>query len=149
MRGDYSSAELGKLARKSHDRGQVLRLLALAAVLDGRSRLEASQVGLMDRQTLRDWVHRFNEEGPEGLINRRGGGGRSKLSAEQQRQLAGLVETGPGDLVPGLVRWRCVDLVAVIKERFGVDYHPSTVARILNELGYSPRQSLEDIILFL
>ncbi len=91
----------------------------------------------MDRQTLRDWVHRFNEEGPEGLINRRGGGGRSKLSAEQQRQLAGLVETGPGDLVPGLVRWRCVDLVAVIKERFGVDYHPSTVARILNELGYS------------
>ena len=52
------------------DSRQTRRLLALAAVYEGMSRGEAAKVGGMDRQTLRDWVHRFNEAGPDGLTNR-------------------------------------------------------------------------------
>jgi hypothetical protein len=58
--------------------GQARRLLSLAAVLDGQNRKVAAEIGAMDRQTLRDWVHRFNEKGPEGLVN-----GKAPGSADQ------------------------------------------------------------------
>ena len=74
LREDYDSIELRRLAKASRDPRQVRRLLALAAVYDGMSRAAAAKVGGMDRQTLRDWAHRFNEEGPEGLKNRSGAG---------------------------------------------------------------------------
>ena len=64
----------------------------------------------MDRQTLRDWVHRFNERGPDGLKDTWSKGNPSRLSVDQQRNLAQLVETGPDRAVDGVVRWRRVDL---------------------------------------
>ncbi len=73
LRPDFSAFQLRKLAQRCRDSRQTRRLLALAAVYDGMSRAEASKVGGMDRQTRRDWVHRFNEDGPGGLTNRLGG----------------------------------------------------------------------------
>ena len=70
LRDDYDADELRALAKRSGNSRQIRRLLALAAVYDGMSRAEADRVGGMDRQTLRDWAHRFNEEGPEGLRDR-------------------------------------------------------------------------------
>lgn len=137
IRSDYSADELRNLARNSRNGAQARRLMSLAAVTEGKSRLEAARIGLMDRQTLRDLVIRFNDEGPEGLINHKSPGRKPKLTHEQKSQLARLVEEGPGDHVPGLVRWRCVDLAALVNERFGVDYHPATIARILHEEDYS------------
>ena len=67
LRDDYSTGDLRALARKSRNAKQARRLMALAGVADGLSRTNAAAIGLMDRQTLRDWVHRFNEQGPEGL----------------------------------------------------------------------------------
>ena len=72
LRDDYDSLELRGLAKRSLDTRQVRRLLALAAAYDGMSRAAAARVGGVDRQTLRDWAHRFNEEGPEGLKHRSG-----------------------------------------------------------------------------
>ncbi len=72
LRDDYDGLQLRELARASRDPRQVRRLLALAAAYDGMSRADAARVGGMDRQTLRDWAHRFNEEGPEGLKHRCG-----------------------------------------------------------------------------
>src|SRR3974377_464579 len=69
VRTDYSSKELRRLASRVKNAGQARRLLAIAAVLDGAARDEAAKIGGMDRQTLRDWVIRFNEQGPDGLIN--------------------------------------------------------------------------------
>lgn len=74
IRQDYSSAELRRLVSRSKDANQSRRSLSLAAVLDGMSRVEAALIGGMDRQTLRDWVHRFNEAGPEGLFDHRAAG---------------------------------------------------------------------------
>ena len=74
LRDDYDSLALRDLARRSRDPRQVRRLLALAAAYDGLSRTAAAKVGGMDRQTLRDWEHRFNDEGPDGLKHRSGAG---------------------------------------------------------------------------
>ena len=81
LRDDYDSIQLRRLAKRCRDPRQVRRLLALAAAYDGMSRAEAAKVGGMDRQTLRDWAHRFNEEGPEGLKHRAGAGRPRLLTA--------------------------------------------------------------------
>ena len=111
LRRDYGPDDLRALARRSKDANQSRRLLALAAVLDGHTRAEAAKIGGMDRQTLRDWVHRFNGSGPEGLIDRKAPGQTPKLSADHNAQLAEVVEQGPIPPVHGVVRWRLKDLV--------------------------------------
>ena len=75
----------------------------------------------MDRQTLRDWVHRYNELGLEGLSDRpRRNGPRPRLSAQQQAQVAEWVEQGPDLERDGVVRWRCLDLQQRILQEFAV-----------------------------
>jgi clan AA aspartic protease (TIGR02281 family) len=95
LRDDYDAAELRELAKRSRDPRQIRRLLALAAVYDGMSRAGAAKVGGMDRQTLRDWAHRFNAEGPEGLRDRPRAGRPRQLTDAQMAELAEIVETGP------------------------------------------------------
>ena len=71
LRTDYDAADVRSLARKASDADQVRRLLAIAAVYDGMRRAAAAAVGGMDRQSLCNWVHRFNADGPEGLHDRK------------------------------------------------------------------------------
>lgn len=137
VRGDYTSPELRNLAKRCCDVGQARRLLAIAAVIDGASRLEAAKLGAMDRQTLRDWVHRFNADGPDGLITRTAPGARPKLSAAQRAQLAALVERGPIPAVDGVVRWRACDLQHWIQETFAISVSDDTVYRLLKAMGYA------------
>ena len=137
LRTDYSAAELRGLAKRCRDNNQSRRLLSLAAVVDGMNRTDAARIGGMDRQTLRDWVHRFNELGPDGLLDRHGGGVDPRLSEAQKAELASIVESGPERARDGVVRWRRVDLKRVIKERFGVDYHERYVGVLLDTLGFS------------
>jgi transposase len=149
LRTDFSADELRRLAAATKNANQSRRLLSIAAVLDGMSRTDAARIGGMDRQTLRDWVHRFNERGPDGLKDSWSKGNPPRLSAAQQAELARLVETGPDRAVHGVVRWRRVDLQAVIAERFGVAYHERTVGKILHQLGFShisarPRHPAQD-----
>lgn len=137
LRDDYDAASLRALARRSRDVRQTRRLLALAAVYDGMSRADAARVGGMDRQTLRDWAHRFNDEGPDGLKNRAGAGRRRRLSDAQMQELATIVETGPDREVDKVVRWRRIDLKRVIEERFGVVYSERAISDLLARLAFS------------
>ncbi|MCA3657938.1 MAG: helix-turn-helix domain-containing protein [Methylobacterium sp.] len=97
------------------------------------NRTAAAKIGGMDRQTLRDWVHRFNERGPDGLKDNWRRDVPSRLSAAQLARLSTLVETGPDKSVHGVVRWRRVDLKRVIAAEFGVDYHERSVGRLLEQ----------------
>jgi len=149
VRDDFEADELRCMARTVEDANQARRLLAIAAVYDGMDREEAARIGGMDRQTLRDWVHRFNEHGPNGLINIKPSGRPSRLSAEQKEELCRLVEAGPDPQKDGVVRWRCVDLKRVLGERFGVDLSAVRLGRVLKELGFShlsarPRHPAQD-----
>src|SRR3974390_3022709 len=140
LRTDFSADELRQLAKRAEDADRTRRLLSLAAVLDGMSRKDAAEIGAMDRQTLRDWAHRFNEKGPAGLINGKAPGPVPKLSPEQKQELKRIVETGPDPARHGVVRWRCVDIRRIIKERFDVDLDEVSIGRVLKELGFCPCQ---------
>ncbi len=87
LREDYSADDLRGLASKARHGAQTRRLVALAAIADGQSRDEAAAIGLMDRQTLRDWVIRFNAEGPVGLIDRSSPGRPPKLTPAQKQEV--------------------------------------------------------------
>ncbi len=137
LRDDYDAATLRELAKRSRDPRQIRRLLALAAVYDGMSRADAAKVGGMDRQTLRDWAHRFNAAGPDGLTNRSGAGRPRRLTEVQMRELAEIVEAGPDPAVDGVVRWRRVDLRRAIEERFGVIYSERAISDLLRRLSFS------------
>jgi transposase len=106
-------------------------------VLDGASREEAATIGGMDRQTLRDWVIRFNEQGPDGLINKSSPGAPGKLTAEHKAFLVCLVAEGPIPAVHGVVRWRACDLIMRLHEEFGISVSDDTVYRALKDLGFS------------
>ena len=149
LRTDFSAVELRRLASVTKNANQSRRLLSLAAVLDGMNRADAARMGGMDRQTLRDWVHRFNARGPDGLRDAWAKGHPPRLSAEQQLDLARLVESGPDRVTHGVVRWRRIDLQREIRTRYGVTYHQRTVGKILKGLGFShvsarPRHPAQD-----
>jgi transposase len=112
------------------------RMLALALVLNGASRNEAARAAGMDRQTLRDWVHRYNAEGLAGLRDRPHPGPSSRLSAEQLADLAAIVEAGPTLDEHKVIRWRRVDLKEVIAHRFKVELHERSVGKILIKLNF-------------
>jgi transposase len=89
IREDLTAAELRREAARSSDATAARRVLAIALILDGRSRADAARECGMDRQTLRDWVHRYNADGLAGVCDRpHAGGPRPRLSAEQQEQVA-------------------------------------------------------------
>jgi transposase len=137
LRMDYSALDLRRLAAASRHAKQSRRLLSLAAVVDGMDREQAARIGGMDRQTLRDWVHRFNRHGPTGLKDIPAKGGVPRLASDQLSAFAEIVETGPDRAKDGVVRWRRVDLKRVIEERFGVIYHERTIGKLLKQIGFS------------
>jgi transposase len=108
-------------------------MLAIALVLEGHSRAEAAEACGMDRQTLRDWVHRDNAEGIAGLSDRRPPGRKPQLTPEPQAEVAGWVEQGPELDADGVVRWRRVDLRARIERAFAVRLHPASVGKLLRK----------------
>ena len=139
-RMEHSAAELRELAVRSRDAAQSRRLLAIAMVLDGSSREDAARQAGMDRQTLRDWVHRYNESGAEGMISRRAPGPPAKLTSAQMQELRALVLAGPDPAVHHVARWRCVDLRDEVARRFGVTVQERAIGKWLRKLGLTRLQ---------
>jgi putative transposase len=137
VRTDYTAGEVRRLATRAKEAAQARRLLAIAAVLDGASRTEAAKIGGMDRQTLRDWVIRFNDQGPDGLINIPSPGVPPKLDATHRAFLSRTVEEGPIPAIHRVVRWRACDLIMLLHEEFGISVSDDTVYRALKDLGFS------------
>ncbi|MFL5254512.1 MAG: helix-turn-helix domain-containing protein [Rhodopila sp.] len=136
-RQDVSAADLRLAATRTQDAKVARRMLAMALVLEGHSRAEAVQACAMERQTLRDWVHRFNDHGLEGLSDQpRRNSPQPRLSAEQQAEVAAWVEQGAEVGRDGVVRWRCVDLQQRIQQRFGVALHERTLGKLLRKLSF-------------
>src|SRR6187551_2730247 len=136
-RRELSAAELRREAVRCRETAAARRMLALALVLEGGSREAAAQAAGMDRQTLRDWVCRYNAEGLAGLRDRRRPGPRPRLTPGQEAELEGVVERGPDPDRDGVVRWRRVDLKALIEARYGVALHERSVGKVLHRLGFA------------
>ena len=129
---EFSANELRELAAGMHDGAVVRRLLAIALILDGHSRAEAARLNGMDRQTLRDWVHRYNDEGVGGLSSRLSPGRPAALNGEQMEALRSMVLEGPDPERDTVVRWRCIDLRHAIAARWSVELHERSVGRLLH-----------------
>src|SRR5690349_107180 len=137
LRQDFDAPGLRRLARQSKDAAQARRLLALAEIYDGGSRTDAARIGGVTRQIVRDWVLRFNQHGPDGLINRKAPGNRPKLNEHHRRALASMVESGPLSAIHGVVRWRRKDLARWLFEEFHLSVDETTVGRALRALGFA------------
>ena len=133
---ERTAADLRGAATRAKNVSAARRMLCLALVLEGSDRTTAAEACGMDRQTLRDWVHRYNAEGLRGLYDRKRPGARSKLTAEQTAALVELVEAGPDLAVHGVVRWRRMDLRDELERQFGVVLHERSVGKVLKRLGY-------------
>ena len=148
-RQEPSAGELRREARRCRDAAAARRMLALALGLEGCSRAEAARHAGMDRQTRRDWVHRYNTEGLPGLHDRPRSGRKPRLTPEQEAELVTAVERGPDPDRDGVVRWRRIDLKALIEARFAVRLHERSVGKLLRRLGFArlsarPKHPLSD-----
>ena len=133
-RTEHTATTLRRHAACSADASVARRLLALALILDGHKRADAARAAGMDRQTLRDWVHRYNADGLAGLGDRHGGGAQARLSPEQKAEVAGWIRRGPDVEVDGVVRWRCADIQVRIACEWGVALHERSVGKLLHRL---------------
>ncbi len=88
------------------------------------------------------WLKRAREGGPEALGVRIPPGPTPKLTAEQRAQLPKLLAYGAeaygflGDV------WTTKRVAALIKQEFGIRYHPAHVSRLLRAVGWSPQKPL-------
>jgi transposase len=134
LRIDFDASALRSWARKTKYGPQARRLLALAAIYDGAT--EAAKIGDVTLQIVRDWVMKFNANGPEGLIDRKSPGQPSRLNDAQRATIAAMVDSGPIQAIHGVVRWRVVDLCQWVFETFRVTVAKQTLSRELRAMGY-------------
>jgi transposase len=136
LRSDFTGGDLRRLARRTQDAKQTRRLLALAMIYDGGSRSEAARISDVGLQIIRDWVLRFNAEGPDGLMDRKAPGPEPRLTDAHRRALAAVIESGPIPAIHDVVRWRLVDLCQWLWEEFRVSVTRQTLGREVRALGY-------------
>jgi len=136
LRGDFDGPMLRALALSEKAGSATRRLLALVTIYDGGTRADAARLGGVGRQTLRDWVLRFNAKGPGGLADDKSTGRPSKLNDEQRRALVAKVEAGPVPWLDEVVRWRLIDLAQWVFDEYGVSVTKQILSRELRALNY-------------
>lgn len=136
LRDDFSARDIRAIARRCKEGTHVRRLLAIAAILDGGSRSYAALVGGVTLQIVRDWVLRFNAEGPDGLATRKAPGRQTILNDEHRRALKEIIEAGPIPAVHGVVRWRIIDLAQWLWDEFKISISKQALGHELRTMGY-------------
>ena len=145
LRDDFDAPMVRAEAKRSKNGAQARRLLALAAIYEGATRTRAAEIGGVTLQIIRDWVVKFNELGPDGLIDRKQPGQPSRLNKTHREALAAIVESGPVPAIHGVVRWRIVDLCQWLFEEFRVVVSKQTLSRELRALGYRLVYEVRDL----
>lgn len=136
LRSDFDAPDLRRLARASDDANQARRLLALAAIYAGDNRTQAAAIGGVGLQIVRDWVMRFNADGPAGLLDRKAPGKLPLLKDAHRQALVRMIEDGPIPAVHGVVRWRLIDLAQWVWEEFQITVSETTLSRVLKTMNY-------------
>jgi transposase len=91
----------------------------------------------MDRQTLRDWVIRYNAEGTDGLRDRPHTGRPPLLAPEQEEELAQLIAAGPDLERDGVIEFRVRHIREIAARNFGADYTRSGMQERLHRMKLS------------
>ena len=141
IRKDRTPVMLRKVAKAEEDARVGRRMLAIANALDGMSREAAAQTAGMDRQTLRDWVIRYNENGIDGLLDRWDGGRPPRLEPDELAELYAIVMAGPDPEIDGVCAFTREDLVRICEKRFDKTMHRATMGRLLRSMGLSRQKA--------
>lgn len=141
IRKDRTPRVLRKLAKETDDARIARRILAIANALDGMRRDDAARAAGMDRQTLRDWVLRYNADGIDGLADRWNGGRPPRFTPKEQAAIVEIVLAGPDVEASGLSAYTLEDLAKICEERFGKCMHPWSFGRLLKKLGLSRQKT--------
>ena len=141
IRKDRTPAVLRKLAKAEPDARVARRLLAIANALSGMGRAEAARSAGLDRQSLRDWVIRYNEHGVAGLCDHKSSGRPPMLTLDEQAELLAIVMAGPDPEKDGFCAFTRDDLVAIANKKFGKSMHPASMGRLLRRLGLSRQKA--------
>ena len=141
IRRDRTPAVLRRLAKAQTNARVARRILAIANALSGMNRDQAARAAGMDRQTLRDWVLRYNESGVEGLMDRWAGGRPRRLDAAEEVELCQIILKGPDPETDGISAYTLEDLVRIVEERFGLPFHPASMSRAVRRLDFSRQKA--------
>jgi transposase len=141
IRKDQTPSVLRRLAKAESDVRVSRRLLAIANALSGMDRKTAAEAAGMDRQTLRDWIIRYNAHGVEGLRDRWGKGRPARLVSNEQVELAAIILRGPDPEAEGISAYTLEDLARLSQDRFGKPFHPASMSRVVRRLGFSRQKA--------
>lgn len=136
LRPDFDASQVRVEAKRSRDGAQARRLLTLAAIYEGATRTQAAAIGSVTVQIVRDWVVKFNDHGPSGLIDRKPPGQPPRLTDAHRAALVRAIEDGPIPSIDGVVRWRLIDLCQWFWDTFEVRMAKPTLSREVRALGY-------------
>ena len=89
------------------------------------------------RQTVSRWVDEFQVGGTEALKKAGRAGRKPELTEADRQRLEELLLKGPEELGYETPLWTCARVAHLIADKFGVDYHPGHVWKILDDLGWS------------
>ncbi len=124
-------------ARGNKDLDMCLRIQALLLVSRGNREIDAANMIGVGRRTVQDWIRRYRQGGISALAKGPFQGGKSKLTEEQKTELSRIIEAGPEDAGLDTGVWTTPIIVKLVKDLFGVSYHPDYMGRFLHKLGYS------------
>ena len=141
VKAQHSAAELRRLARYEDNRRTRMRLIGIAETIDGADRKTAAMRADMSDQALRDAIKRYNAEGVEGLQDRPRPGRPCKLSNDQRAALREIAVKGPDVEADGLSAFTRDDLVKITLDTWKVAYDPTSMGRILRDLGLSRQKA--------
>ena len=137
----HDAAELRALARREKNGRVASRMVAIANALDGMTRLAAARSAGMDRQTLRDWVIRYNADGIAGLCDQPKGHNPEKLTESEQAVLLSKIFQAPDPARDGVCARTLADLCDFAEARFGKSFSTSGMWGVLQRLGLSHQKA--------
>lgn len=131
-----SPEEITEILKNNADFLLATRLNMVYHVAKGHSSREvASWYGVSFKQVV-NWVHRFEQNGVEGLENRPGRGRKSYLTDQQMDKIRAIIlKKSPGDYGINAKKWSGPSILKVIKEKFDVDYKPSQSYKLIGKMG--------------
>lgn len=127
---------LTRASRQTEDPGLVRRALGILELNRCENVSETSRRVQAARSTVYRWEDRFRAFGLDGLRTQKRGPKPTTVTPELKAYLRGLLERSPerfGYLTP---RWTSRLLSKVLARRRDYEVHPSTIRRLLPEMGY-------------
>jgi len=134
-RGDLAAQY--RYARFHRDLETCLRIQALLLVSRGNRETDVAQVIGVGRRTLQDWIHRYRARKILGLIKGPFKGAKSRLTDEQKAELSHIIAAGPLEAGLDTGIWTTPIIVKLVRDLFGVSYHPDHMGKILHRLRFS------------